>query len=171
MKNIVLTGFAASGKTTCGKICAKKLGFTFSDTDKLVENNAKMSINEIFEKFGEEFFRDLETDAIKKCAAKENQVIACGGGAVLRKENMEYLSKNGIIVNLNPTENVILKRFAAANKSRPLMKSDGEEGTLYRFRSRQPYYDVCDYKIEIDDSKDAKQIADEILAIYKKEEK
>ena len=80
-KNISLIGFMGTGKTTIGKILAERIGYKFIDVDEYIVKTEGKPINEIFEKYGEDYFRDLETKAIKKILKEENQVISTGGGA------------------------------------------------------------------------------------------
>ncbi len=94
-ENIVLTGMPSSGKTTIGKLLAEKLGRTFIDTDALIKEKTRMEVTKIFEEKGESYFRNLETEVIKEASHICGAVIATGGGAVLRKENLEALKQNG----------------------------------------------------------------------------
>ncbi len=96
--NIVLAGMPGSGKSTAGKAIAEKLGRKFFDTDEIIAGRAGISISEIFEKYGEEYFRNLETETVKSLAAENGAVIATGGGVVMKKKNEELLKMNGRIV-------------------------------------------------------------------------
>ena len=98
--NIVLTGFMSSGKTVVGKRLSGLLNMGFIDTDAEIEKNAQMKISDIFERFGEDYFRNLETDTISRVAKLDLMVISTGGGAVMREENISALSRNGVLVNL-----------------------------------------------------------------------
>lgn len=119
--NIVLTGFMGTGKTSVGKILAEKLGFTFVDVDKVIEKTAGMKISDIFSRFGESRFRDIETEVIKLITKKTGQVIATGGGAVLRDENMNALKSTGIVFCLMASEDTIFERVKNS-KERPLLQ-------------------------------------------------
>ena len=101
IKNIILIGMPGSGKSTVGKLLAKELDKTFVDLDDVIIGKAGMSIPEIFAKHGEVFFRNLETEACKEYGKQKNLVIASGGGAVLKKENMDALMQNGEVFFLN----------------------------------------------------------------------
>ena len=101
IKNIILIGMPGSGKSTTGKILAKSLNKTFIDTDEIIVKKAGMSIPEIFEKHGEVFFRNLETEICLEYGKQKNLVIATGGGAILKKENMDALMQNGEVFFLN----------------------------------------------------------------------
>ncbi len=162
MKNIVLTGFMASGKTEIGKQLARMMGFQFVDTDELVETDAGCTINEIFAERGETAFRDMETDAVKKAAAMPRAVISTGGGAVLRQENIDILRQTGVIVNLDIPDTVLLGRMQKAGGTRPLMREDADN-VLKRFHSRKPFYGCCDLQITVSDEKKPKEHAEEIL--------
>ncbi len=165
MKNIVLTGFMASGKSTVGKEIAKITKRPFLDTDILIEREAGMTISDIFKTFGEEYFRDLETVACAAAAEESGAIVSTGGGAVLRKENIEILRKNGIVFNLQMNEELIAERLGGAKDTRPLM-SDGLFEVIERFNSRQRFYDNCDFKIPVWGGKTPTDIAGEILKWY-----
>lgn len=161
--NIVFTGYMASGKTTVGTLVAKMLGMSFADTDSLIEKSEKRSIAEIFAREGEEFFRNAESEIIKDIAKSDNTVISTGGGAVLRTENIDILRKNGIIVNLEPSEDVILSRLSGCDTTRPLANGSSAEEIIERFRARKPFYDNCDMKINMTADKSAEDAAKEII--------
>ena len=161
--NIVLTGFMATGKTKIGKSLAELSGFSLVDTDALVEAAAGMTINEIFSEYGEERFRELETEASKKAAELDRAVISTGGGTVLKKENIDALRKNGVIVNLAPGFEVIRARAAAAASTRPLMNGQSMDDIEKRFNERKPFYDNCDIKIKVTNETTPSEHAEEIL--------
>lgn len=119
--NLVFTGFMGSGKTAAGKIVAKKLGRSFYDTDEMIEKDSGFSIREIFEKSGEDIFRQIESKIIKKVSEFDNAVISCGGGVVLNPENIENLRKNGIVINLYASPEEIFERVKR-NTCRPLLQ-------------------------------------------------
>lgn len=89
MNNLVLCGFMGSGKTTVGKKMAKRLDLEFVNTDDIVEQLQQMPISEIFQVFGEKFFRDLETRVCQETVKKQGQLISVGGGTLERNENVE----------------------------------------------------------------------------------
>ena len=101
MKNIVLTGFMASGKSSVGKILAEKLNIKFIDTDILIEQKLNKKISDIFKENGEQYFRQQETKVVEEISNLTSCLISCGGGVVLNKYNIELLRKNGIVAKLN----------------------------------------------------------------------
>lgn len=169
MSNIVLTGFMASGKTKIGKAIAQIGGYGFIDTDEMIIQRMGISINEIFEKYGEDYFRELEREAVKEAGKEDNAVISTGGGVVLDKQNIENLRENGVIFNLSPAFEVIEQRLKDAAASRPLLKNQETEKIRKRFDERKPYYDNCDFKIEVSNDKDPGYFANKIIKIFKEE--
>lgn len=163
--NIVLTGFMASGKTEISKAVAAISKYEYVDTDDMIAEKAGMSINEIFQKRGEEYFRELEQEIIKKATAMDNAVISTGGGVVLNEDNMAALRKTGVIFNLAPDFSVIADRLGSAAATRPLLKNQSIDEVRERFIKRQPFYDNCDYKIKVVNGRTAKSYAMEILQI------
>ncbi|MCQ2409603.1 MAG: AAA family ATPase [Clostridia bacterium] len=132
MRNIVLIGMPGTGKTTVGKALAESIGYSFVDTDAEIEKDG-VKIEDIFKNSGEEFFRECETEKVKEFSLKNNYVISCGGGVVLKDENIDYLKANGTIVLL--TRNV----SAENTKGRPLIKS--EEDMKRLSQERKSLYD------------------------------
>lgn len=168
--NIVLTGFMASGKSEISKAISKITGRPCLDTDDMVEKNEGMTINEIFAKHGEEYFRKAETEAIKQAALESNAVIATGGGVVLKNENIEILRKTGVIVNLAPEFEVIEERLEKAAATRPLLQNDDIEAVKKRFNDRLPFYANCDRQIRVVNGKTPMYYAEEILKLIKEYE-
>ncbi len=165
MKNIVLTGFMASGKTTIGKELATITGRKLVDTDTMIEQEMGMTANEIFENFGEEYFRDLETVACHAAAEEKGVIVSTGGGAVIREINREVLKKTGVVFNLEMNEALIKERMTDAKTTRPLM-SDEVDNVIARFNSRKEFYDDCDYKIPVYTGLTPTDYAAEILKKY-----
>ncbi len=121
-KNIILTGFMATGKTTVGKLLAQKLQREFVDTDKLIETRQGMTIPEIFADLGESAFRQMEADIAQELGKKEGLVISTGGRFMLAPANVEALSRRGRIFCLIATPQEILARLANdTDHRRPLL--------------------------------------------------
>lgn len=145
--NIVLIGYRGSGKTCIGRKLASKLWLDFVDTDQLIVQRAGKTIREIFQAEGEAGFRDRESAVIADVAACEKQVIAAGGGAVLRPENVAALKKNGKIIWLKASPKVLYERIqadAATNASRPnLTAAGGLEEVEKLLEVRLPLYQAA----------------------------
>jgi shikimate kinase len=148
--SIALIGFMGTGKTAVGKVLATKLGREFIELDYLIEQKAGRSIPEIFQQDGEIGFRELEIEATKEFANKKNAVIACGGGIVLNKINIDRLRKECIIVYLTASPSIILKRTSGDKDERPLLAvSDRVSQIKELLRFRQPFYQrAADIKID-----------------------
>ena len=130
--NIVLTGMPGCGKSTIGKLLAEKLGRKVYDSDELIEKNAGMPIPEIFEKYGEAHFRDLEAKAILELSKLNGVIISTGGGAVMREENRLRLSQNGRVYFIKRD----IERLARGG--RPL--STGLDALNEMYSKREPVY-------------------------------
>lgn len=126
MKNIVLTGFMGTGKSTVGRLLAARLGRPFVDSDKKIELWHGMTIKEMFARYGEAYFRQREREAIARLSRYRNAVIATGGGVVLLEENMARLRQHGIIIALTAEIEVILARTSRKD-ARPLLSGDERE--------------------------------------------
>lgn len=141
-ENIVLIGMPASGKTTVGKQLAEMLGRAFVDTDALIEEKMNCDIPTLFERVGESGFRDCEGEVVADVSARQGAVIATGGGAVLRHENVERLKENGRLYFLDRSVELL-----TATADRPLSKTP--EDLLKRYVERYPVYSaVCDVRIQ-----------------------
>ena len=147
--NIALIGFMGTGKTVMGKALAEKLNKEFVETDALIERKAGKSIPEIFQQDGEMAFRELEIDVIKKVAQGQNLIIACGGGIVLNKINIDRLRQEAIIVYLTASPKVILKRTSDNREERPLLNVADKAAEIRELlRFRKPFYErAADIKI------------------------
>ncbi|WP_176233792.1 SelB domain-containing protein [Candidatus Hakubella thermalkaliphila] len=160
MKNIVLTGFIGTGKSEVSKELSRVLGWKAIDIDAEIEKSQRMKITGIFKQFGEQGFRDIETEMIKNLSKTKNVIISTGGGAVLRQENMDALRENGVIICLTAAPETILKR-TSNNNDRPLLHV---ESTLKKIRDLlafgMTYYAKAD--IIIDTENKTPQLKEEI---------
>jgi shikimate kinase len=151
-----------TGKTEVGRELSRKLGWRLIDVDEEIVKVQASSIREIFSRFGEPFFRDIETEQIRKFAGEEHVIISTGGGAVIRQENLDILSQKGLVVNLSATPETILQRTTPDDR-RPLLQV---EDPLKRIRElldfRRPFYQKADIIVDTE-SKTPREIADEIL--------
>ncbi len=161
----MLIGFMGSGKTRAGKILAGKLKRKFVDTDRLIEEREKMSIADIFKTRGEKVFRDIEAHVIQDVSQLRGAVIAVGGGAVLKKENVRSLKKHGVLVWLKVSADTVHSR-TADDDFRPLLSVPaGNKKTVIPalLSERAPYYrGACNMEV-CTDGRTARQVADEII--------
>lgn len=148
-KNIVITGFMATGKSVVAKQLAQKLGMKYIDMDEVIEERQGMSISDIFSKYGETYFREEENKLARELSLKENKVIATGGGTMIYLENIKYLSRNGIIICLWCSPEVIEKRLDQEKNQRPLLKDDYSLSKInFLFNKRKRVYE--DYMLKVD---------------------
>jgi shikimate kinase len=162
MKNIVLIGFMGTGKTAVGRELSRLLSMQLVDVDAEIEAGQKMTINEMFQRLGEKYFRDLETETIRRVAAGKNLIISTGGGAVLREENMEALRENGIVFCLDAHPETILKR-TNRSENRPLLRTEDPMAKIKELMNfRRPFYKKAGMLIDTE-GKTPLQIAEEIV--------
>ena len=148
MNNIYLVGFMGTGKTAVGKKLAKRKKWQFADLDDLIEFKEKRAISEIFAKKGEPYFRKAEKKVLNEVSKEKNFVVAGGGGIVMDPENIRIMKATGIMICLNATVEVILKRTSGSTH-RPLLNvtdTKKQIGLLLKFRS--PYYALADETID-----------------------
>lgn len=133
MGNIVLIGMPGTGKSIIGKLLAELTGKTLQDTDARIEEEAKMTIPEIFEKEGESGFRDRESAICKKLGKERNLIIATGGGAILRPENVDALRQNGTLVHITRSIDKLPTRGRPLSKNiETLKKMEAQRMPLYK---------------------------------------
>jgi len=162
-QNIILIGPMGSGKSTIGNILAKKLHREFRDSDHFIEEKTGVDIGRIFDVEGENRFRDRESNALIELLEQDSQVVATGGGSVLRKENQALLISCGFIIFLDTTVNQQLHRLRR-DKKRPLLQTDNPRQRLEAlFDERRPIYlDLADLAVKTD-RKSARKLASEII--------
>jgi len=169
--SIALIGFMGTGKTAVGKALAEKLGKKFVELDALIEQKAGKTIPEIFKQDGEIAFRELEIEVTKDVARGKNQVIACGGGVVLNKINIDRLRNESIIVYLTASPKVLLKRVSGGRIKRPLLKVSNQALTIQELLAfRKPFYERA-ADIKVDTSKpDIDSVVKQIINKLKEDE-
>jgi len=166
-KNLVLLGMMAVGKTTLGKMVAKNHDLEFVDTDTVIENKYLMSINDIFEKKGEKFFRNEEKKEVLKQLKKNNCIIALGGGAFIDKSVRKSVLKSAISIWLDIDIEILTKRSKWSRK-RPLLNERNSKKKLTDlYVQRKNIYKLANHKI-ICDKLPKKDIVKKITAIYEK---
>ena len=161
MKNIVLIGMPACGKSTIGYWLSKKIDYPFLDADKYLEEKESKIISDIFSNEGEEHFRELETKYLKELSEKEGIIISTGGGAVKKKENIDILKRNGIVIFLN---SAIIDISRENHENRPLLQNIENVQKLYdeRINLYKKYADIV-----INNNDDMDVIVDRIVTVLK----
>ena len=147
--NIILTGIMGSGKTTVGNLLATELSdYEFVDTDEVIVDTMNMSITNIFEKYGEEKFRQIEKNVILNLMQEENYIISLGGGAFEDKETRENLLKNAIVFYLEASCDTLFERIKNDN-SRPLLMTENPKQKLASLlKIREPQYKEAHFIID-----------------------
>ncbi len=166
VKNIYLTGFMGTGKTTAGKILSRRLGWDFVDLDDLIEQASAKKITEIFRDYGEAKFRELEKQALVRSFKRSKSVIACGGGIVLDTDNISLINTRGIGICLFASVDTVYERVKKFTH-RPLLNVNNPKQRIKELMAvRRPYYEKIKYHI-ITDAKSPEDVAKEIIACLK----
>jgi shikimate kinase len=164
IKNIVLVGFMASGKTLISNKLAQLLQRDVVSTDNLIEKKDGRPITEIFQGSGETHFRALEKEAVREVSAKEGLILDCGGGVVLDPENISNLKKTGIIIYLSTSPEVIWERVKG-KKHRPLLNVEDPKAKIRELlEARRPYYEQADHIVDTN-GKSVEQVCSEIMEL------
>lgn len=164
MDNIILIGFMGSGKSTVGIKLSYRLRRAMEDTDKLIEKEEGRTISEIFAADGEAYFRDLETECLKKLIrTTDHKIISVGGGLPIREENHELLKKLGTVIYLRAEAETIYERVKH-DTSRPLLHGEDPKGKIRTLMAQRTgiYEKAADVIIDVD-HKDFDTIIDEIV--------
>lgn len=153
---IYLTGFMTSGKSTIGPILANVLGYDFYDLDREIENIEKLTVVEIFEKHGEQYFREAESKILNELAKKDNLVISLGGGTIVNKNNFDMMKRTGKIIYLKVSPETLYKRLRHKT-DRPIFKdlvlnNKNEKDFMKRIselmEKRKHFYELSDITID-----------------------
>lgn len=162
MKNIFLIGFMGCGKSTIARALSERLDVEQVEMDELIVEEQGMPITEIFEKYGEEHFRDIETDLVRRLQEKDGVVVSCGGGAILREVNRSMMKQSGVIVLLTAKPETILERVKNST-NRPVLNGNMnvEYITQLMERRRACYEDAADITV-VTDGKSLEVICKEI---------
>lgn len=139
-EKIYLTGFMGTGKTTVGKLLAEHLDYRFIDTDDLIEKESGMTIEEIFNIHGEEYFRELERKVLLSTFNLKKAVISTGGGLATYQDNIQLVKANGVAVTLSASPEKIISRIASDANIRPLLQGDDREEKLNKLIQKRAYY-------------------------------
>jgi len=166
-KNLTLTGMMGVGKSTIGKILAKKLNYNFIDIDNLIENKEGLSINLIFKNNGEDYFRKIENDITLSELKKNNSVISLGGGAFLNNAIRKSVKKLSISFWLDIQIDELVKRLKKNNKRPLLFKKNTSETVKKIYFDRKKIYNEADHRVKCDSLR-SKEIVNKILNLYEK---
>ena len=154
----------AVGKSTIGALVAKKLGLKFYDTDKIIENEAKMSVAEIFEKRSENFFRSLEEKIILKNLQNDKSIISLGGGAFLNEKIRKEIIANHVSFWLDCSDKTLLRRIRN-NKRRPIANKLNNKELIELIGKRRKIYKKAKFKIKCDKLTKI-EVVNNILELY-----
>lgn len=151
-RHIIIIGFMGTGKSTLGAEIARISHLPFVDLDEDIEKKVGICIANIFEKYGETYFRDLESERLEQLVVKQDKpiILSTGGGAVLREENQRVMMNHGFVVNTKATREEIVRRLQNDPHSRPLLAGDLEERVDRLLQERNKAYDFADFTIQTD---------------------
>ena len=151
MRNVILIGFMGTGKSSTGKMLAQRLGCAFIDMDNKIEEEAGLSIPEIFAQFGEDHFRQREHELAVRLAKRRNAVISTGGGTIKDAENVALLKQSGLLVCLTAQPEVILERTERKGE-RPVLDGADQGDRLSAIENllaeREQFYRQADFAID-----------------------
>ena len=165
--NLGLIGMMGAGKSTIGKVVAKKMNLKFIDTDDEITKLEKKSIRKIFELYGEKYFREKEEKIITKLLDKDQVVIAYGGGSFLNKEIRRNILDNSMSFWLSWKKNTIIKRIIT-NYKRPKVINLTKKDLSDMIDSRSNIYQQADHKIDCENL-NKNEIAEKIISLYNNE--
>ena len=166
-KNLTLTGMMGVGKTTIGKLLAKKLNYKFIDVDKLIEDREGLSISFIFKNKSESYFRKIENDITLSELKKCNSVISLGGGAFLNNSIRKSAKKLSASFWLDVPIDKLIKRLRKSSKRPLLLKKNRSEEVKEIYFIRKKIYNEADYRIKCN-SLSLNKIVNKILDLYEK---
>ena len=159
LQNLILIGFMGTGKSTVACQLSKQLNLPFFEMDEMIVQEQGMEISNIFKEKGENYFRDLETELLKNLLQKETGILSCGGGIILRDENIQAMKNHGTVILLTAKPETILKRVLH-NQSRPVLN-----GITKLMKEREERYHIAADIIISTDDKSLSQICEEIIAM------
>lgn len=161
--NIFLIGFMGTGKSTISRALKKELGMECMEMDEIIEEKQGMPIPKIFEKYGEDYFREAESRLLMELRERDNVIVSCGGGVVVRKENIGYMRESGKVVLLSATPQTVYERVKNST-NRPILNGNMNVeyiGELMEKR-REKYQAAADIVI-VTDGKRTEEICREII--------
>ena len=153
MTRIILIGYMGAGKTTIGKALAKALGVTFYDLDWYIETRMRRTVKQIFDEEGEDGFRRIEHNMLHEVAEFENVVISCGGGTPCFFDNIDYMNRQGKVVYLKASPEVLYEHLKMGKSVLPLLLNKTPEQVrefiVEQLAHREQYYSKADYTLDI----------------------
>lgn len=168
--NIFLIGFMGSGKSYWGHMWALEEGYTFYDLDTEIEKVFQLSVEHIFEKHGEDKFREMERYHLRKFESCNNHLVACGGGTPCFFDNLEWMKQHGTVIYLKASPEYILERVMDETEKRPLLKKINPSELLFfieqKLKEREPVYLQANYVWDVNSIN-----KDSIKLLIKKEQK
>lgn len=171
MTRIILLGYMGAGKTTLGMALARQTGLPFYDLDWYIEERFHQTIPQLFEKYGEKGFREIEKEMLHEVAEFENVIISVGGGTPCFFDNMAYMNEQAQTVYLEATPEVLQQHLAMSKTERPLLKNKTQE-EVCRFiadslEQRKPYYEQARYRFNTSLLSDNEKIQDSVQKLRK----
>lgn len=160
--NIMLIGFMGVGKTTVSKVLSKELSMPEVDMDTYIVRREKMEISDMFETYGEEYFRKVETDCLIEIQKEKGRIVSCGGGVVVKDENIEHMKDGGVILLLTATPQTVYERVKDST-NRPILNGHMNVEYIEELMNKRKarYLEVADIIISTD-NKNVKEIVGEI---------
>ena len=153
MIRIILVGFMGAGKTTVGKALSKELGIPFYDLDWYIETRHRKKVAQIFTEVGEEGFRKMEYNMLHEVAEFEDVIISCGGGTPCYFDNMDYLNRQGQVVYLKASPEVLYGHLLMSKNDRPLLRGKTPDELIAyikeQLKEREPYYNKARYTLDV----------------------
>jgi shikimate kinase len=163
-QNIVLIGFMGTGKSTISKALSKMYGMEIVEMDEIIAKREGMSISDIFATYGEQYFRDAETNLLIEMQSRKNVIISCGGGTPLRECNVVEMKKNGKVFLLSAKPETIFERVKN-DHSRPLLENNKTVDYIAEFmESRREKYEAAADFVIMTDHKSRQTICEEIIS-------
>ena len=164
-KTVALIGLMGAGKTAVGRSLAAKLGAPFQDSDDAIEEAAAMSVHEIFELYGEPFFRDRETEVIARLLDGPPAVLSTGGGAWINEATRAQISRRATVVWLDPPVELLWQRVRHRD-TRPLLRAADPRGVLQRLHDeRAPIYALAEHRLRVTGERDISETADAVIEL------
>lgn len=159
---IFLTGFMGTGKSSTGKVLSGVLKRSFIDTDEFIEKKAGMTIKEIFDHNGEDYFREIESSVLHSIKKESACVISTGGGLPAWKNNLDIMKEIGTVVALTASPQEILRRVSSCETVRPLLLTDDPLSAIISLLQKRAYYYIKSHILVETDGKNTAAVAEEI---------